>query len=80
MKRTYVPTPGGVRCIETGHEYPSEFTPERVADVWSATQAWQILDIVKAGVISGDVRALLAGMISAALEKAFERGRKERPN
>ena len=76
IEMRYVPSPnGGVLDVRTGHEYPQNYTPERVAHLWNVAKAWDILDIVKCGVIPPDVRSLLAGQIAGALSKAFEDGR-----
>jgi hypothetical protein len=46
------------------HEYPSDYAP---GTHWAIDEAWAILDTIKPGVISADVRAFLAGQIAARL-------------
>jgi hypothetical protein len=48
----------------TEHEYPSAYRP---GAHWATDEAWQILDKVKPGLIPGDVRAFLAGLIAGTL-------------
>lgn len=46
------------------HIYPSRYPP---GAHWATDEAWRILDAVKPGVISPDVRAFLAGAIAGRL-------------
>lgn len=46
------------------HNYPSLYPPEAH---WSLAEAWKILDSVKPGVISDDIRAFLVGQIAGLL-------------
>jgi hypothetical protein len=48
------------------HEYPSNYGP---STHWATDAAWQILDSIKPGVISAEVRAYLAGQIAGRLMK-----------
>ena len=54
----------GTESQMTRHEYPSDYRP---GTHWATDAAWEILDMVKPGVISGDVRAYLAGLITSRL-------------
>lgn len=46
------------------HTYPSRYPP---GTHWAVDAGWEILDIVKPGVIPDDVRFMLAGMIAGRL-------------
>jgi hypothetical protein len=52
--------------VSEEHEYPSNYGP---GTHWATDAAWQILDSIKPGVISADVRAFLAGQIAGRLMK-----------
>ncbi len=54
---------------ELKHTYPSLYPP---GTYWAVDEAWRILDELKPGVLSPDVRAYLAGAIAGLLMK--ERG------
>lgn len=46
------------------HEYPDRYPP---GTHWAVDAAWEILDTIKPGVISVEVRAFLAGQIAGRL-------------
>ena len=46
------------------HTYPDRYPP---GTHWASDAAWEILDTIKPGVISDDVRAFLAGLIAGRL-------------
>lgn len=46
------------------HTYPPDYKP---GTHWAITEAWRILDQVKPGVLSDDVRMFLAGAIAGTL-------------
>lgn len=46
------------------HIYPSEHLP---GSHWAVTEAWTIVDAIKPGVLSEDVRCYLAGTIAGTL-------------
>lgn len=48
----------------TKHRYPDRYPP---GTHWATDAAWEILDTIKPGVISDDVRAFLAGQIAGRL-------------
>lgn len=52
--------------IINGRSYPSRYTP---GTHWSTDEAWRILDTLKEGAISNEIRCFLAGMIAGALAK-----------
>lgn len=52
------------------HEYPSNHGP---GAHWATDAAWEILDTIKPGVISLEVRSLLAGQIAGRLMRERER-------
>jgi hypothetical protein len=49
-----------------GRQYPSIYPP---GSHWSADEAWRVLDMIKPGVLSLDVRSMLAGAIAGLLMK-----------
>lgn len=49
---------------EPKHEYPDRHPP---GACWSTDAAWEILDVIKPGLIPTDVRAYLAGRIAGRL-------------
>lgn len=51
------------------HEYPSAYGP---GTHWATDEAWKILDTIKPGVISIDVRSFLAGQIAGRLMRERE--------
>ena len=51
------------------HTYPDRYPP---GTHWALDAAWEILDRIKPGVISDDVRAFLAGLIAARLMRERE--------
>jgi len=51
---------------QQAHEYPPAYV---LGTHWASDAAWEILDQIKPGVIPGDVRAFLAGLIAARLMK-----------
>lgn len=51
------------------HEYPSRHPK---GSRWSTDEAWQMLDMLKPGIIPDDVRAYIAGYMGGALEKLFD--------
>lgn len=51
------------------HTYPDKYPP---GTHWALDAAWEILDRIKPGVISGDVRAFLAGQIAGRLMQERE--------
>ncbi len=53
----------------TEHEYPDRYGP---GAHWAIDAAWKILDTVKPGVISTEVRAFLAGQIAGRLMRERE--------
>ena len=55
------------------HEYPSNYPP---GTHWAIDVAWEILNVIKPGVLSTDARSLLAGMIAAALMRERHEGGK----
>jgi hypothetical protein len=48
------------------HEYPSEYPP---GTHWSLDEGWEILDMIRPGVIPLDVRALIAGYFGGRLSR-----------
>ena len=46
------------------HTYPSDYPP---GTHWTTDEAWHILDTLKPGVLSDDVRYFLAGAIAGTL-------------
>lgn len=55
---------GGGPIDRQHHTYPSNYPP---GTHWAVDAGWEILDIVKPGVIQDDVRFMLAGMIAGRL-------------
>ncbi len=51
---------------EPKHEYPSRHLP---GSHWATDAAWEILDVIKPGLIPMDVRSWLAGAIAGRLMK-----------
>ena len=51
------------------HTYPDRYPP---GSHWATDAAWEILDTIKPGVISDDVRAFLAGLITGRLIRERE--------
>jgi hypothetical protein len=51
------------------HHYPDRYPP---GTHWATDAAWEILDSIKPGVISDDVRAFLAGQIAGRLMRERE--------
>jgi hypothetical protein len=54
---------------EPQHQYPTSYAP---GSHWATDAAWEMLDILKPGVIPDDVRFWLAGAIAGRLMR--ERG------
>ena len=53
------------------HTYPSRYPP---GVHWATDEAWRILDAVKPGLVSDDVRAFLCGMIAGTLQRVAKEG------
>lgn len=51
------------------HEYPSPYRP---GAHWATDAAWEILDVIKPGLIPLDVRSYLAGAIAGRLVRERE--------
>jgi hypothetical protein len=54
------------------HTYASDYPP---GVHWATDEAWRILDAIKPGLISSDVRAYLAGCIAGSLIKHAGEGK-----
>lgn len=52
------------------HEYPSEYGP---GTHWATDAAWKILDTLRPGTLSVEVRAYLAGQIAGRLMRERDR-------
>ena len=48
----------------TEYTYPSDYPP---GTHWATDEAWHVLDILKPGVLTDDVRCFLAGAIAGTL-------------
>lgn len=48
-----------------GHSYPSAYP--RHSGFWALDEAWNILDTIRPGILSPEVRFYLAGRISGAM-------------
>ena len=61
---------------EDKHTYPDRYTPGP-GQPWQLNVAWEIMDTIKPGVLTDDVRAFLAGQIVGVLmkHKAQENGK-----
>jgi hypothetical protein len=55
------------------HTYPFAYRP---GSHWAITEAWAILDLLHPGVLSENVRALLAGAIAGTLERVVADARR----
>lgn len=55
------------------HTYPSKYPP---GTSWHTDAAWEILDIIKPGVLDDDVRAVLGGMIAGRVSREREQAAK----
>lgn len=53
------------------HTYPLPYAP---GSSWACTEAWAILDSLRPGVLSDDVRAFLAGQITGVLTHMAHEG------
>ena len=60
---------GGRAMSEPVHTYPSDYPP---GTNWATDEAWGILDTLKPGVLTEDVRCFLAGMIAGTLMRVRE--------
>lgn len=58
------------KTYPNGHTYPSQYPP---GSHWAVDAGWEILDVFVPGVISDDVRCIIAGMIAGRLMMERER-------
>jgi hypothetical protein len=49
---------------EPEHTYPDQYSP---GSHWAITRGWEIVDLIKPGILSDQARALLCGAIEGAL-------------